>query len=112
MVESQHSWRKHMNAQPGARSEPRDPEPRTGEAHVMNQMAGVSPRQLARIAGGLYLINIVGGSFAFGYPDALVVPGDAADSTQYPGARTALSVEPRGPSHRGPDQHPYGGHLL
>lgn len=67
-----------MNAQPGARSEPRDPEPRTGEAHVMNQMAGVSPRQLARIAGGLYLINIVGGSFAFGYPDALVVPGDAA----------------------------------
>jgi hypothetical protein len=34
---------------------------------------------LARIAGGLYLINIIGGFFAIGYvPAALVVPGDAA----------------------------------
>jgi hypothetical protein len=42
-------------------------------------MAESSPRQLARIAGGLYLMNIVGGAFAIGYVSAvLVVPGDAA----------------------------------
>jgi hypothetical protein len=39
----------------------------------------MSPRQLARVAGGLYLINILGGAFALGYvPAAIVVPGDAA----------------------------------
>jgi hypothetical protein len=38
-----------------------------------------SPRRLARIAGALYLLNIVGGAFAIGYVQAvLVVPGDAA----------------------------------
>jgi hypothetical protein len=38
-----------------------------------------SPRRWARIAGGLYLIIIVGGFFAIGYvPAALVVPGNAA----------------------------------
>jgi hypothetical protein len=38
-----------------------------------------SPRQLARIAGALYLINIVGGAFAIGIvPAMLVVPGGAA----------------------------------
>src|SRR5713101_3591451 len=38
-----------------------------------------SPRQLARIAGGLYLINIVGGAFAIGFvPAMLVVSGNAA----------------------------------
>jgi hypothetical protein len=37
------------------------------------------PRLLARIAGGLYLINIVGGAFAIGYvPAVLIVAGDAA----------------------------------
>src|SRR5262249_28421273 len=72
-----------MNAQPGARIEPRDPTPRTGEAHLMKGMAGASPRQLARIAGGLYLLNIVFGAFAIGYvPAAIVVPGDAAATTQ------------------------------
>ena len=36
-------------------------------------------RQLARIAGGLYLINIVGGAFAIGIvPAMLVVSGDAS----------------------------------
>jgi len=36
-------------------------------------------RQLARIAGGLYLINIVGGAFAIGVvPAMLVVSGDAS----------------------------------
>ena len=68
-----------MKAQPGARIEPRDPEPRTGDSQVMERIAGASPQHLARIAGGLYLIIIVGGFFAIGFvPAALVVPGDAA----------------------------------
>jgi hypothetical protein len=59
-----------MNAQPGAR---------TRDAQVMNWMAGASPRLLARIAGGLYLINIVFGAFTVGYvPAVIIVPGDAA----------------------------------
>ncbi|HYR50609.1 MAG TPA: DUF4386 domain-containing protein [Candidatus Eisenbacteria bacterium] len=42
-------------------------------------IAEASPRRLARIAGALYLIVIVGGAFAIGYvPAAIVVPGDAA----------------------------------
>jgi hypothetical protein len=49
----------------------------------MDQLAGASPRQLARIAGGLYLLNIVAGFFAIGVvPAALVVPGDAAATMQ------------------------------
>src|SRR2546421_394619 len=45
----------------------------------MEPKAAVSPRLLARIAGGLYLINIAGGFFAIGYvPAAIVVAGDAA----------------------------------
>lgn len=40
---------------------------------------GTSPRQLARIAGTLYLINIVGGAFAISIiPAMLLVPGNAA----------------------------------
>jgi len=46
---------------------------------MMVWMAEASPRRLARIAGALYLIVIVGGAFAIGYvPAAIVVPGDAA----------------------------------
>jgi len=68
-----------MKAQPGARIEPRDPQQRTGDSQVMERIAGASPRHLARIAGGLYLIIIVGGFFAIGFvPAAIVVPGDAA----------------------------------
>jgi hypothetical protein len=63
-----------MKAQPGARIESR-----TGDSKVTERTAGASPRHLARIAGGLYLIIIVGGFFAIGYvPAALIVPGDAA----------------------------------
>jgi Domain of unknown function (DUF4386) len=44
----------------------------------MNPIADTSPRQLARIAGALYLINILGGAFAIGFvPAMLVVSGDA-----------------------------------
>ncbi len=45
----------------------------------MDWTAEASPRRLARIAGWLYLINIVFGFFAIGYvPGALQVTGDAA----------------------------------
>jgi hypothetical protein len=45
---------------------------------ITERRAASSPRVLARIAGGLYLINIVGGAFAIGYVTAvIVVPGDA-----------------------------------
>jgi hypothetical protein len=45
----------------------------------MERIAGASPRQLARIAGGLYLLNIVGGAFAIGFvPATLFVSGNAA----------------------------------
>ncbi len=71
-----------MKAQPGFRIGPRDARQRTGDSKVMKWIAGASPRHLARIAGGLYLINIVGGFFAIGYVSAaLVVPGDAATTT-------------------------------
>jgi hypothetical protein len=50
---------------------------------MMEQLAEASPRQLARIAGGLYLLNIVAGLFAIGVvPAALIVPGDAAATVQ------------------------------
>jgi hypothetical protein len=45
----------------------------------MDSIADMSPRQLARIADALYLINILGGAFAIGFvPAMLVVSGDAA----------------------------------
>jgi hypothetical protein len=49
----------------------------------MKWIAGALPRRLARIAGGLYLIIIVGGFFAIGYvPAMLVVPGDVVATAQ------------------------------
>src|SRR6478672_7291307 len=45
----------------------------------MDSLLDIAPRQLARMAGALYLINIVGGAFAIGFVrSALVVTGDAA----------------------------------
>jgi hypothetical protein len=45
----------------------------------MERIASASPRQLARVAGGLYLINIVLGFFAIGLvPALIVVDGNAA----------------------------------
>src|ERR687884_616740 len=45
----------------------------------MDSIADTSPRQLARMAGALYLINILAGAFAIGIvPAMLVVSGDAA----------------------------------
>src|ERR671927_659312 len=45
----------------------------------MDSIADTSPRHLARMAGALYLINILGGAFAIGIvPAMLVVSGDAA----------------------------------
>jgi hypothetical protein len=39
----------------------------------MDSVTGASRRQLARIAGALYLINVVGGAFAIGYIRSPVV---------------------------------------
>jgi Domain of unknown function (DUF4386) len=51
----------------------------TSPSVTTKRIAGESPRQLARIAGVLYLINVIVGAFAIGYvPAAIVVPGDAA----------------------------------
>jgi hypothetical protein len=45
----------------------------------MDSIAGGSPRRLARIAGALYLINILGGAFAITIvPAMVVVEGDLA----------------------------------
>ena len=49
----------------------------------MDSIAGNAPRQMARIAGGLYLINIVLGAFAISIvPAIVVVAGDAAATAQ------------------------------
>ncbi|GAA4622747.1 DUF4386 domain-containing protein [Actinoallomurus vinaceus] len=42
----------------------------------MDSVAGASPRGLARIAGGLYLINIVAGAFAIGIVRAMLFVPD------------------------------------
>ena len=48
-------------------------------ATMMEDPAGASPRQLARIAGGLYLLNIVAGFIAIGLvPAILFVESDVA----------------------------------
>src|SRR5215207_2098475 len=44
----------------------------------MDTTEGASPRQLARIAGALYLINILGGAFAIGFVHATVFASDPA----------------------------------
>ncbi len=50
-----------------------------GDSKAEERSAEASPRRLARIAGGLYLLNIIAGFFAIGFvPAALVVAGDAA----------------------------------
>jgi Domain of unknown function (DUF4386) len=68
-----------MKDRPGTGIEVHDLQQRTGDSHVMKQTAEASPQRWARIAGGLYLINIVFGAFAIGYiPAALIVSGDAA----------------------------------
>jgi hypothetical protein len=50
----------------------------------MEWIERASARQLARIAGGLYLVNIIGGAFAIGIvPAALIVTGDPAATAQH-----------------------------
>jgi hypothetical protein len=45
----------------------------------MDPVPVTSPRRLARIAGALYLINILGGAFAIGFVrTTLIVSGDVA----------------------------------
>jgi hypothetical protein len=48
----------------------------------MERISALSPTQLARIAGGLYLVVILGGFFAIGYvPATIVVSGDPSATT-------------------------------
>src|SRR6478609_5776082 len=44
----------------------------------MSTLTGASPRRLARLAGGLYLINVLGGAFAIGYVQATLFSPDPA----------------------------------
>jgi hypothetical protein len=45
---------------------------------MMSSATGASPRQLARIAGALYLINVICGAFAIGYVQATLFTPDPA----------------------------------
>ena len=47
-------------------------------AFVMDSLAGASPRRLARIAGALYLVNILAGAFAIGLVPATLHVSDVA----------------------------------
>jgi hypothetical protein len=68
-----------MSTQTGVRIEPGDPRQRMEASKMTGRMAGASARFKARVAGGLYLISIVGGFFAVGFiPAAIVVPGNLA----------------------------------
>jgi hypothetical protein len=44
----------------------------------MDSITGIPPRQLARTAGALYLVNIIFGAFAIGLVPAMLITGDAA----------------------------------
>jgi hypothetical protein len=44
----------------------------------MDFLTGASPRRLARMAGGLYLVNIIAGAFALGVVPALLIVPDVA----------------------------------
>lgn len=69
-----------MKAEQAAAIEPMDSR-RAAESVVRQRIDEASPSRLARIAGGLYLVNIVAGFFAIGYvPAALVVAGNAAST--------------------------------
>lgn len=81
-----------MQAQLRSGNDSRDLQQHSGDTQVAQPMAAESsPRHLARIAGGLYLINIAGGLFALGYvPAVLVVSGDAAATARNIMARQLL----------------------
>ena len=44
----------------------------------MDSVVGASPRQLARMAGALYLVNILCGAFAIGFVPAMLFASDPA----------------------------------
>ncbi len=50
----------------------------TGVAPAEGIVGGASPSRLARIAGALYLVNVVAGAFAIGYVQTTVFAGDPA----------------------------------
>jgi hypothetical protein len=61
----------------------------------MDSLAGGSPRRLARLAGALYLISILGGVFAITIvPAMLVVQGDVAATAHSIQTHELLYVKP------------------
>lgn len=54
----------------------------TRPAGARSPVASLSTRQLARIAGALYLINILGGAFAIGYVNGTLLTNDLATTAQ------------------------------
>jgi hypothetical protein len=64
------------------------------EQALMDTIADGSPRQLARIAGGLYLINILGGAYAITVVPAMLVVGHL--STRSPSSCFGGRTRPRG----------------
>ena len=80
---------------------------------MMDSVTGGSPRQLARIAGALYLINIVGGAFAIGFVRAaLFTPRSGNHGAQHPDTPAAVPIGPRGAPSGNGDQRPLGADLL
>jgi hypothetical protein len=67
---------------PAARSNHPNHPPIPQKGSPMNDLTGASSRRLARIAGVLYLINILGGAFALGVVPALLLVADPAATAQ------------------------------
>jgi hypothetical protein len=56
----------------------------------MSSATGLSPRQLARIAGALYLVNVICGAFAIGYVHSRLFSSDPAITAANLGAHELL----------------------
>ncbi len=57
-------------------------QPLTTAPEPSQLVAGTSPRRLARIAGALYLVNIIGGAFAIGFVNGTLFTTDPATTAQ------------------------------
>jgi len=83
MTQTAATARKHFSRQPSRHDQPPLPSRVPGPADVIatDERADVrsaSPRQLARIAGALYLVNVLAGAFAIGYVQTTLFATDPA----------------------------------